>query len=173
MKKWIALFSQTGSEIVGIAQKLGYYPDVIVTNKESISNIHSDLPKDRIVQISKKPSIEEYRKVLDKEAVITLNGFLRIIPGVICEEYKIYNGHPGLITKYPFLKGKDPQAHAVALHLPTSGCILHKAVAEVDSGEIISQVEVKIAGLTTDEVVMLLRTEAVKLWVQLLRTELQ
>ena len=41
--------------------------------------------------------------------LITLNGWLRIVPPDKCAKYNIYNGHPGLITKYPELKGKDPQ----------------------------------------------------------------
>ena len=45
-----------------------------------------------------------------KHDLITLHGYLRIIPENICKQCKhIYNGHPGLINMYPELKGKDPQ----------------------------------------------------------------
>jgi folate-dependent phosphoribosylglycinamide formyltransferase PurN len=46
------------------------------------------------------------------DAIVTLHGWLRVIPAYVCERSRIYNGHPGLITKYPELKGKDPQVRA-------------------------------------------------------------
>ena len=36
-KRWIAMFSQTGSEIAALAKHLGKWPDVIVTNNEGSS----------------------------------------------------------------------------------------------------------------------------------------
>ena len=36
MDRWIALFSQTGSEIVDIANQLGVWPDRIFTNNKNI-----------------------------------------------------------------------------------------------------------------------------------------
>ena len=41
-------------------------------------------------------------------------------PGEVCEKRNIYNGHPGLITQYPQLKGKDPQQKAIDLGLEYS-----------------------------------------------------
>jgi len=41
--KWIAFFSQTGSEIVAISQALGRWPDYIVTNRMDNDNINPTL----------------------------------------------------------------------------------------------------------------------------------
>ena len=43
MKRWIALFSQSGSEIVSISEKLGHWPDVILTNNMDKNTFHKDL----------------------------------------------------------------------------------------------------------------------------------
>ena len=72
-------------------------------------------------------------------AIVTLHGWLRIVPPYVCERSKIYNGHPGLITKYPELKGKDPQEKAFKLKHKTIGCVLHKVSAGVDEGKIVME----------------------------------
>jgi len=66
---------------------------------------------------------------------------LRIIPDDICKHYEILNLHPGLITRYPELKGKDPQWRVFDMfNLPSRvGCVIHRAVAEVDSGEVLME----------------------------------
>ena len=91
-----------------------------------------------------KPTLEEYEEALFyfPEAIITLHGWLRIMPPSICEKFKIYNGHPGLITDYPELKGKDPQERMFNDGNYTYyGSVVHKVVPEVDSGEIVSEVK--------------------------------
>ena len=81
----------------------------------------------------------------------------------------MYNGHPGLITKYPELKGKDPQQKAWDLDLPTSGCVIHKVIAGVDEGPVMRDVEVSIRNLTMDQTFQALHKASVKLWVNFLR----
>ena len=75
-----------------------------------------------------------------KNTLVTLHGWLNIIPEEICNEYTIYNGHPGMITFYPELKGKDPVERAWekidTYHFV--GSVVHKVVPEVDSGSILS-----------------------------------
>ena len=134
--KWIAFFSQTGSEIADISESLGRWPDVIVTNDrpEHLRTIDERIEKKGYFTWANKPSEEDYISLLEAypDAIVTLHGWLRIVPEYVCERSKIYNGHPGLITKYPELKGKDPQVRAFESKHKTMGCVLHKVVAGVD-----------------------------------------
>ena len=94
------------------------------------------------------------------------SAYSRIIPSEICKEYSIVNLHPGLITKYPILKGKDPQEKAYNLGLKTSGAVIHEVVAEVDSGKILDSIEISIEGLTLDEVYENLHKCSSELWIK-------
>ena len=172
-KQWIALFSQTGSEIVDISNVIGRFPDVVLCNKQSWEGINENLVGNApIFFLDKIPTIEEYRSLLKKDAIITMHGWLRIVPQVICEQYDIYNGHPGLITKFPELKGKDPQLRAFEAKMKTGGCVLHKAVPEVDAGEIISSSEIVIENLSLFDLFGSLKKESTKLWVDFLKQKL-
>jgi folate-dependent phosphoribosylglycinamide formyltransferase PurN len=179
MTKWITFFSQTGSEIVELSQRLNRIPDVIVTNERptSLRTIHPGIFElvDKgaaFHTMPNKPWYSDYEQILEEHLVpsdnyiITLHGWLRIFPGTIIKQYEhIYNGHPGLITKYPQLKGKDPQAKAFHLGLPESGCVIHKVTPGVDEGPVmfISQ-EIMIAGLTLDETYRKLHKMSIQLW---------
>ena len=168
--KWIALFSQTGSEIVQISERLHRYPDVIVTNNQDLDSVNQDIfGKTQVRFLPEKPHEGDYNGCLSTNALVTMHGWLRILPPDICDAYKIYNGHPGLITKYPELKGKDPQKKAVELGLDTSGCVIHEATSEVDGGNIAADIEVSIKGLTEDETINVLHDTSVDLWIRFLK----
>lgn len=142
MRPWIALFSQTGSEIASLQRRLGRVPDKIITNKSiEHDDIHPDI-KD-VVYVPRRPTSQDYHDVLSghSNALITLHGWLRIIPSDVCEQYEILNLHPGLITRYPELKGKDPQWRVFELFNTPSrvGCVIHRVIGEVDSGEILME----------------------------------
>jgi folate-dependent phosphoribosylglycinamide formyltransferase PurN len=145
---WKAFFSQSGSEIHKISKRIGRFPDAIITNKsfEELDKINPDLLEkcfERFVFIPKKPTVEEYREAIRRADVITLHGYLRILPPEICGKYKIYNGHPGLITRYPELKGKDPQAKVWQTYpikkYNVHGHVIHEVIPEVDAGRIVSE----------------------------------
>ena len=110
-RPWIAFFSQTGSEIVNISKALEREPDLIVTNErpDHLRKINEGI--ELCYVLPNKPTLADYEGVLSayENPLITLHGWLRIVPEEIASEYEIYNGHPGLITLYPELKGKDPQ----------------------------------------------------------------
>lgn len=178
-KNWQVLFSQTGSEIYEISKHIGRLPDLIITNKpvEEMDTINPMLfaaASDRMVFIPKKPNIMEYKAVLTLDALITLHGFLRVIPPEICSKYEIWNGHPGLILPeyYPQLKGKDPQKKAYDLGLELSGCVIHKVVPKVDAGEIVDYIKVDINKLSLDEVITKLHDASIDLWCKFLRNRL-
>jgi folate-dependent phosphoribosylglycinamide formyltransferase PurN len=152
-KRWIAMFSQTGSEIAALAKHLGKWPDVIITNNGDQDKWCKDLqllelrqrgksygPKTRIQVVSSpQAKTANFLHSIEgsKNALVTLHGWLRIIPKEICEQYEIVNGHPGLINTFPELKGKDPQVKAYELNHTTIGSVVHKVTAEVDGGEIL------------------------------------
>jgi len=151
MKKdfyWKALFSQSGSEILEVSTRIGRFPDAIITNKplEDMDRINPkllELAFDRFIFISQKPSIDEYKEAIRRADMVTLHGFLRILPSEICGRYRIFNGHPGLITKFPELKGKDPQKKVWLKHADTPyklhGHVIHEVIPEVDAGKIVSE----------------------------------
>lgn len=164
---WIPFFSQTGSELANIIEATGVEPTFILTNKNDLSDIDKRLESHIIVQFNKWSELDRLKTELTY-SLVTLHGFLKIIP----EEYitpNMFNGHPGLITKYPELKGFNPQQKAFDLQLPSSGSVIHKVIKEVDSGEIISYNEVSLEGLSLDEVYESLKQSSLELWIKFIK----
>jgi len=177
MDKWIAFFSQTGNEIAEVSNQLGRWPDVIITNERParLRKINQEVLSKNIITLPNQPTVEDYRSVLAEAIgtdayVITLHGWLRVIPTEVIEEYStIYNGHPGLITKYPELKGKDPQMKAWNLDLSSSGCVIHQVTAGVDDGPVVRSQQISIRNLTMDEMFQKLHNISVDMWVNFLK----
>ena len=172
---WIAFFSQTGSEIVNICEEIGRWPDLIVTNRmDGFDKINPELTKrllngkQRMLMVEKKPPVHRYDEAIRDGSIVTLHGWLRIVPEEICDKYEIYNGHPGLITKYPELKGKDPQERAFEAGYKVGGCVIHRVIPEVDEGQILSEGVISIEGLTLDDVYDKLHEVSINLWVDFL-----
>ena len=145
--KWAALFSQTGSEICNLSEKLGNYPNLVISDNTSEQNVvdpRIERNCKRIIWSKYKGlSVEEklkyYSDRLTGYDVITLHGWLNIIPAEICEMFNIYNGHPGLINYYPELKGKDPQIRMWEniSNYVYIGSVVHRVTAGVDEGPIL------------------------------------
>lgn len=173
--KWYALFSQTGSEIYEVSEKVGRYPDMILCNKQdNFESINKNIiGKSPIIFTDKNPTVDQYLHYLPEDAVVTMHGWLRIVPGEVCNQRDIYNGHPGLITDFPELKGKDPQQKAIDLNLEYTGCVLHKATAELDGGPIVAtSKKLYVNGLSTDQVFESLHSLSVEMWVEFLNDKL-
>ena len=143
--KWVAFFSQTGSEIINLVKK-GYKPDIIITdNKKSFKQRKAFFESENIefcyrpVQKTSKRKVQYYKEILHTSDVVTLHGWLNIVPAEICEGYVIYNGHPGHIVKYPELKGKDPQERAYnnLEEYDVIGSVIHRVTSEIDGGEVV------------------------------------
>ena len=178
MRPWVAFFSQTGTEIYNLSNALSIYPDCIVTNKSDHTTTNSCLLKtaefrqhklnlpNLWCQLPKTPTVREYNDALKlfNNPVITLHGYLRIIPKEICEKYEIYNLHPGLIDKYPELKGYNPQERAFTEGYKLAGCVIHRVVPEVDEGEILMSQGVDIEELDLPAVYNTLHSVAFDLW---------
>lgn len=151
MIHWITLCSQSGKEIVRLSEELNRTPSLILTNRvdELCRDFHkwNNIKRIPVYQLSPSPSVEEYREVFDKynSPLITLHGYLKIIPKEICKDYNIYNGHPGLITKYPELRGRDPQERAFNRQDRIIGSVVHKVIDRIDKGEILSVANITLS----------------------------
>ena len=170
---WIAFFSQTGGEIADLSESLGRWPDLIITNErpEHLRTIDERVEKQGYFTWANKPTEEDYIATLEKypNAIVTLHGWLRIVPPYVCERSRIFNGHPGLITEYPELKGKDPQEKAYNLKHDVIGCVLHEVTAGVDEGRIIAEERVNGQGLELDDIFRILKDRSLFMWTSFLK----
>lgn len=175
MTKWITFFSQTGTEILLISKALKRFPDLIITNNERRETWNKELREREIVVISNRPKVEEYNKILSsfnpKDTLITLHGWLRIIPGEICEKWNILNGHPGRIWIDVSLKGFNAQERAWKRGDKIGGSVIHRCTAELDNGEILAKRECIIESLALDEVYKKLHDNSVNLWIDYLKKQ--
>lgn len=186
MKNYSVFFTQTGSEVNDIRKALGKDPSIIVTNRKSFEGVNEELVRDcsdRFVFLPRKPSIEDYRALIDTHKsvfdndIFILSGYLRIIPPFLCEylDGRLYNGHPGLICEdldpdaHEDLKGFNPQEKAFNKGYEYSGSVIHKVTAGVDEGGVIAYKKLRIAEMTLDEVYNKLHDTSVSLWVEFLK----
>jgi len=171
---WIAMFSQSGSELVGICERLGFQPTVVFTNNLNELTYHPGTSNFNIVKWKHDIIMDFLREEYSsKKWLITLHGYLRILPADICEKFEVYNGHPGDIRTYPVLKGKDPQKKALELKLPSTGTVIHRVTPEVDEGEIMRLHSCLIEeNETLDSLIGKLKERSIELWVDFLKTRL-
>ena len=184
-KRWVAMFSQTGTEIADIckywtAQRGTFIdipkPDYIITNNvntdswhDVVYNYYKESPAKFIVSRDINFINECLREFNPMTTLITLNGYLRILPDDITKKYDIYNVHPGDIEKYPELIGIHPQQKALDLQLNSTGVIIHKVTDELDQGTIISRETYDIKKNTDIETLVDdLRGISVKMWTNFL-----
>lgn len=176
--KWFALFSQTGSEIVELSKALGRKPDLLVTNNfEEKNKFHPGVRELKVtIQTSRHDMLMDYfrsQAIYNPEDVlITLHGYLRIIPEDVCTKYNMINGHPGLITVYPELKGKDPQVRAWEGDYRIVGSVVHKVTPGVDEGEVLSSVAYTNRCDSLDEMYGLLKRSSLESWLWYLKGKL-
>jgi len=170
---WIAFFSQTGAEIADLSEKLGKWPTRIITNKRpaDLRTIDPRIIEKSYIEVTNKPSEQELRDILQyyKDPIITLHGWLRIMPPEICNEFTIFNGHPGLITEYPELKGKDPQVRAYEGKYPVAGAVIHKVTAGVDEGKVVAEERFNAFQVELDDLFRILRDRSLYMWINLLK----
>lgn len=172
--KWLSFVSQTGGEALNIYNTLKRLDiDIqltIATNHPE--NLKADISEHRdiiVVILPTSPNSSDYEEVINRNNfdIITLNGWLRIIPQDIANKYVIYNGHPGNIIDYPELKGKDPQVRAFLRRLNPIGSIIHKVDPEVDSGEVLLHTYkvVNYGELSYNDFCDTLKTMSLDLWI--------
>lgn len=170
-KDWGVLISQTGSEIIAISKETGFLPSLLVSNNLSKMPLETlemlcELGV-TVKEIPFRPTLEDYiiPELLEKK-LITLHGFLRILPPAFFEHYagELYNGHPGLITYHPELKGKDPQVRAWEGNYDTVGSVVHKVTEGVDEGEVVRFSAVPNTAKSLDEMFLILRNTSLMSW---------
>lgn len=171
---WAALFSQTGSEICNLSERLGTYPNLVISDNvnsaidERININCKEVLWRSYKNLSKEEKIQYYIKRLQGYDIITLHGWLNIVPAEVCNALSIYNGHPGLINYYPDLKGKDPQVRAWGdiKAYDALGSVVHKVTPGVDEGPIICYSKSSAAGVgSLDKVFDILRETSLNSWV--------
>ena len=173
--KWIAFFSQTGSEIVNLSNTLGRKPNLLVTNNfELKTKFHPGVRELGVTIQSAHHDLlmtyfEHQNTFNPADTLITLHGYLRILPENICNKYSILNGHPGLITKYPELKGKNPQMEAWVRDYPLIGSVVHKVTPGVDEGEVISEVSYSNRCESLEEMYGKLKQSSLESWLWVLK----
>ena len=166
----IALFSQTGSEIGNLKDK-GIIPDSIFFDQVDDTKIDKRINSCKSTRRLPRKDVKDVQVLRDcfgdpSTCIITLHGWLNIVPKEICDEYQIYNGHPGLITDYPELKGKDPQVRAFNGNYPYIGSVIHRVTPGVDEGQVIMSISTHNNNDTTiDQVFAKLKTISLALWV--------
>lgn len=171
-RPWIAFFSQSGQAIYNISAFFNRKPDLIITNRQDDEGLFLPLKNDKDAgllnwyKLPKRPSVNDYKKALKgyKNPVITLNGYLRVIPEEICDVYEIFNLHPGLITEHPELKGKDPQRRAVEAKHRHVGCVIHRVTPEIDEGEILLVNKIDTKPLSEERIYENLASLAYVMW---------
>ena len=169
---WIAFFSQTGSEIVELSKSLGRKPDLIVTNNfEEKIKFNSGVRELDVTLMSAKHDLlmnyfRDQSVYYTDQTIISLHGYLRILPPDICEQYEIYNGHPGAINIYPELKGKAPQERVWLENEKYNiiGSVVHRCTAELDAGDIMKSVMVRNRCYSRDEVYASLKMTSLSAW---------
>ena len=189
--KWVAFFSQTGSEIVNISKEICRYPDLIVTNKKDDHGTSIDLVFRKsqgdlsFVRLPKWPKEIDYLRAADalgfsilndkwkEDVFITLHGYLRILPRGFTKASNIYNGHPGAIDIYPELKGFNPQKKAWEAKHKQVGCVIHKVTPELDDGPIITKKSIENNFNIYEELEKALHVESTKLWINFLNDRLR
>lgn len=159
--KWIGLYSQTGSELRTIADYIGQEPEVF-TNSEnmfSFKQFHN-------LKRGTHKEIMSWLMSQEEQCLVTLHGYLRILPPEVCEKHIIFNGHPAAIHLYPELKGKDKQIDAFTHKdkYPVIGSVVHRVTAELDAGEIVQYITVPNNVRSVEEAFRVLKTVSLFTW---------
>lgn len=98
-----------------------------------------------ILAIETPRTKEQWEKILSMyfDVVISL-GFMKHIPRTIFENVPTLNVHPG---KLPDFKGRDPHIQALRAKVDYTAVTIHKVIEELDSGEVVVEVPVRISSL--------------------------
>jgi hypothetical protein len=129
----------------------------------------------QVVVITGRPTSEQYRKLFLDADLITLHGFLYIIPAEALEGKKVFNGHPGLITKYLELKGKDKQKAVLnnKEKYPEIGSVIHLVTPELDDGPVLYSCRRPNITCSEPELFLRFKETSFSTWIQFFNDYLQ
>ena len=169
---WVALYSQSGSELANLIKSTGRRPNVILTNTKQ--SIRPDLysPAHTLIVHAPHDGLMEWMRlsypdeVVRETVTVTMHGYLRILPEDVCSRYNIYNGHPAAIDLYPELKGKDPQVRTWENKEKYKfiGSVVHKVIPAVDEGEIVKSVHLTNTAQSLDDMFSMLSMSSHSAW---------
>ncbi len=163
------LISGRGSNMEAILKsikkkKIPINPAVVISNKSDAAGLmiakklgvntvvldSSEYKGKRLKYDKKLMLILNKYGVTSKNGLVCLAGFMRIISPQFVRKYKnrILNIHPALL---PSFSGLQAQEQAIKYGAKYSGCTVHFADEEVDTGPIIIQAVVKIKDNDTEQ----------------------
>lgn len=125
----VLIYNKPQAKVKQRAEKLGI-PTVLLNHRDFKSR--EDLDK-AIVQVFQENQVEW----------VIMAGWMRIITSVLLDAFpdKVINIHPSLL---PNFKGIDAVEQAISAKVKITGCTVHFATLEVDSGDIIMQAAVPV-----------------------------
>lgn len=177
MVKWYSLFSHTGRETEAVQTFLKgkLQLQVAVTNN---LKYEGPLP---CIKLDSGKRINEWLLEpgnVEPGSVVTLNGYMRIIPAEVLEylasiDCKVYNIHPAPIQLYPDLRGKDPQERLSdgiqSGKYVYIGAVIHNVDAGVDTGSIVNwRIELADPSMTKEYLYEHLHEIGTEMWVEML-----
>lgn len=181
MVDWVACFSHTGSEVVNVNGAIVYNGmpvRLVAALTDNMQFCNDAIPYEKYI-------MREYvHKNLARfqDCIITLNGYLGILPAELLQRLKernckVYNIHPAPIQLYPELKGLDPQER---LHegMKTGkytyiGCVIHEVTPELDSGKLTHwKTELAYPDWTKDQLYAKLHEMGTHMWLDFFREEM-
>ena len=181
MVKWYSLFSHTGKETESIWRLFDgqLHLEAAITNNNDYKGA---LP---FIKLISGKYINEWLMEpgnVEPGSIITLNGYMRIIPAEVLEylasiNCKVYNIHPAPIQYYPDLKGKDPQERLYEGLLEGKyhciGAVIHEVDAGVDTGNIIHwKLELPATIRTKADLYDRLHAMGTEMWIEFFREEM-
>ena len=141
IKPSVVISNKPNARGLRIAAKLGVKTEVI--QSKNFKGNRADYDK-KIISVLTKNGVTQ------KNGIVCLAGFMRIISPYFIKKYKnrILNIHPALLPAYP---GLDAQKKALENGARYTGCTVHLVDEGVDSGPIILQAVVKVNENDTEE----------------------
>jgi len=141
IKPSVVISNKPNARGLRIAAKLGVKTEVIQSKNFKGNRIDYDK---KIISVLTKNGVTQ------KNGIVCLAGFMRIISPYFIKKYKnrILNIHPALLPAYP---GLDAQKKALENGARYTGCTVHLVDEGVDSGPIILQAVVKVNENDTEE----------------------
>lgn len=174
--KWYSLFSHTGSETESIS-KYVKLAGAFTNNFDYQGDLHPLVAPSVVIH-----SLLMRPDCIKDDSVITLNGYMRILPADVISSLekrgiKVYNIHPAPIGIYPELRGKDPQERLYegikSGKYSIMGVTIHRVDEGLDTGKIVT-VEHRFAdrNLTQEQLDKALHAMAAAAWHRFFTEEL-
>ena len=132
----------------------------VVSDKPSAGGLQiareAGIPTAVVERRPKEVSIADYNRALAAEVeaaspdLVVLAGFMRVLTSEFISRFRdrIINIHPSLLPAFP---GLNAQRQALEARVKISGCTVHVALEEIDSGPILGQSSVPVLAGDTEE----------------------